>query len=203
MADIVGCAQFNALVEKVEKLDGSETKVTQGENVKVTGTGKVGAPYVISGLYPEMDVQIDKDSPVAIAGYREKLDPLTGEIEISSSGRKLYVPVYSDDSVIQLTDVVVRVNLTTPVPGAPPVYTITKIEIKKTSTGNPFPAAGNVLNLKVDGVDQPQTEFVLESVLYGFFLLESITYSATAVPIEFTDSVGNKYAATGVIVVSP
>lgn len=35
--------------------DGSETKVTAGTNVSVTGTGTVATPYVVNGLYPPLE----------------------------------------------------------------------------------------------------------------------------------------------------
>ncbi len=203
MTDLVGCAAFNALVEKVDGLpvpDGSETKVTQGSNVKVSGAGTTAAPYVISGLYPETGAQIPIDSPVAIVpaifGYLEKRDPLTGEIQFSSAGRKLYLPLYSDDSVIQLTDIGFI---------ADPLGNL-RLAIKKTSNGNPMPAAGVFRELAVDGVSHLPNSFVLDSVLYGFSN-SSLTGRTPAtpfgVPITFTDFVGNKYAGTGSFMLMP
>lgn len=47
-ANVPSCAEMNAAIAAVPVPDGSETKVTAGANVTVTGTGTTASPYVVA-----------------------------------------------------------------------------------------------------------------------------------------------------------
>ena len=47
-----GTDDINLTVSSSIIPDGSETKVTQGTNITLTGTGTIATPYIINGLYP-------------------------------------------------------------------------------------------------------------------------------------------------------
>lgn len=47
-AKVATCVELSEAIDAIPLYDGSETKITSGTNINVTGTGTIGNPYIIS-----------------------------------------------------------------------------------------------------------------------------------------------------------
>lgn len=77
---------FFKVINNPQPVDGSETKITPGANISITGTGTIIDPYVINSTSEVSEVYIESGNNIVITGTGVLLDPYVVNANLSDLG---------------------------------------------------------------------------------------------------------------------
>lgn len=149
-----------ATVDQIPTIDGSETKVTAGTNISVSGNGTIATPYVINNTNDGSETKISAGTNVTITGIGTTGNPYT----------------------INSLSTVLNSGITTSVSGngttATP-YTVETVNLQKSiSTNYTLTSADNNYSIKANNGSTPITITVPLGLPENFFI--GITQKGTA-----------------------
>jgi hypothetical protein len=144
--------ESGAVFTAIAAINGSETKVTAGTNVSVTGVGTTVSPYIINSTAVSGTTNIVGSSTIDVTGSGSAINPYT--ISANNLQKTITYPADFTSSVYTVTSnddnyTIIVNNGTNPVSVAIPAGLVTKIGvgfIQKGTADLTYTASGTVIN---------------------------------------------------------
>lgn len=123
--------------------DGSETKVTSGTNINVTGTGTTASPYVINNTFTEVDGSVTNELNTAVSTFGNTLT-------VTDAGGSLTAPMINSNTLsLSGSTLTSNVNGVTATQNLSSIQTITTITNTQ-ATGKTIATYTNESNVATD-----------------------------------------------------